>query len=224
MEGLKKLGDPNEFARRYDEQEIDEIIYLDAVASLYGRNSLRDMVSDATRDVFTPLTVGGGIRSVDDALSLFRSGADKVAVNTAIHERPDLINELSSKFGAQSVVAQIDAKKDGDRWRCWYDGGRQPSERYADDWARECVDRGAGEILLTSIDREGTATGLDTDLIESIQVPVPVIASGGVGSAEDVLRGFEKTDAVAMAHVLHYEILTLADLRNYLKQNGVPVR
>ncbi|MEL0097746.1 MAG: imidazole glycerol phosphate synthase cyclase subunit, partial [Planctomycetaceae bacterium] len=208
LEGLRKLGDPQDFARRYYEAGIDELIYMDVVASLYGRNNLIEVVRHTAENVFIPITVGGGIRSVDDARMLLRSGADKIAVNTAAITNPDLIEELASAFGAQCVVLSVEAIRQADgRWEAHTDNGREKTGRDVVEWVQEAVGRGAGEILLTSVDREGTQSGCDLDLANSVSgaVNIPVILSGGVGGpnhfTEAVIDG--GVDAVAVAHVLH---------------------
>ena len=229
FEGLRKLGDPNLFARRYYEAGIDEIIYMDIVASLYQRNSLLDIVSRTCRDIFVPLTVGGGIRSLDDATAALRAGADKVAVNTAAIANPALITDIARRFGSQCVVASIEAKqRPGGGWEAYTDNGRQPTGRDAVAWARELVKLGCGEILLTSVDREGTRKGFDVDLVRAIsgEVSVPVIASGGLGAAShlvDVVRD-GKADAVAVADALHYNRIALKDLRGALLAANIDTR
>ncbi len=186
LEGLRKVGDPNELARKYYEEGIDEIIYMDSVASLYGRNSLLEIVRRATEEVFIPITVGGGIRSIEDTREVLRAGADKIAINTAAIKRPALVREISQKFGSQCMVLSIEAKKVGEsRWEAYCDNGREKTGQDAVEWACRGYELGAGEILLTSVDQEGTAKGFDCELIRSIvgRVPIPVIASGGMGTA-----------------------------------------
>lgn len=223
LEGRRKLGDPNEFARRYDTSGIDEILYLDAVASLYGRNSLGELVAHTTDDIFTPVTVGGGVRSVVDARELLLAGADKIAVNTAAHQCPSLINDLATKFGSQCVVIQIDAKAGS----CRVDGGRQETGRSAVDWAEEAVGQGAGEILLTSIDREGTKTGFDLALIEDVarRVTVPVVASGGFGRPVHAVDAAQAgASGIAISGALHYNRVELDEIRDALDGAGIAVR
>lgn len=229
LEGLRVVGNPHAFALDYYRQGIDEILYMDAVASLYRRNSLHHVIEATAKDIFIPLTVGGGVRSVADAEALLRCGADKVAINTAALERPALVSEIAHRFGSQCMVAQIDAKKVGPgRWESYSDGGREHSGRDVLEWARQLVDLGAGEILLTSIDREGTRKGFETDLIRTVAeaVPVPVIASGGMGKAEDIVGAVHagKADAVAAAHVLHYRTCDVAGIRKVAQEAGVAVR
>jgi cyclase len=227
MEGLKVVGDPNEYARKYNVQGIDEIIFIDTVASLYGRNALDQLVSDTSQDVFCPLTVGGGIRSTEDATRLFNAGADKIAVNTQALKTPEFLTELAEKFGSQAVVLQIDAKRVGSKYVCWTDGGREPADIGVLQWAKKVERLGAGEILLTSIDNEGTRKGFNTKLIRDIatQVSLPVVASGGMGAEEHAITAFASgADAIAMAHVLHYDTVKLNDIRKYVKAAGFPVR
>jgi cyclase len=228
LEGLRVLGDPQEFARRYYEQGADELIYIDIVASLYGRSKLTEIVRRAAHDVFVPMTVGGGIRSVDDVRDLLRAGADKVAINTAGVRRPELISEVSRRFGSQAMVLSIEAKQQAPgRWEVYTDCGRERSGVDAVEWAHRGVELGAGEILVTSIDREGTRKGFDTELVQAIAraVEVPVIASGGYGApahlGEVVAAG---ADAVAVADALHYQRTTLPELRQAARQQSIAVR
>jgi cyclase len=229
LEGLRVIGDPQTYARRYYEQGADELLYVDVVASLYGRNSLHDIVSRAARDLFVPLTVTGGIRSVEDVHKLLRSGADKIGINTAAIKRPELIREVAQKFGSQCMVLSIEAKKVGPgRWEAYTDNGREKTGRDVVEWARRGVELGAGEVLLTAVDREGTREGFDVELIAAVSAAVscPLIASGGMGSPGDVapavLEGH--ADAVAMADILHYGRSTIADIRQAARTAGLDVR
>ncbi len=233
LEGLRKLGDPHAFARRYYDQGIDEICYIDIVASLYERNSLLDLIRETTADVFIPITVGGGLRSVDDVRKALRAGADKVAINTAAIRRPDLISEVARTFGSQCMVVSIQAKRSAapgiqSGWEAYFDNGRERSGLDAVDWARRVVDLGAGEILLTSVDQEGSGKGFDLELTRRVSsaVPIPVIAGGGMGTLDHldrvVMEGL--ADAVAMAHVLHYGILTVPQIRAACAERGIHVR
>lgn len=229
LEGLRKIGDPNQFARRYYEDGADEILYMDIVASLYERNSLTDIVERATRDVFVPMTVGGGVRSLADARQLLRSGADKVAVNTAAVRRPELVTEIARTFGSQCMVLSIEAKSAGPgRWEAYTDNGREHTGRDVVDWARQAVAMGAGEILLTAVDQEGTRKGFDIALVKAVSgaVDVPVIASGGMGTVAHLLEVVRDggADAVAMADVLHYDRMTLAEIRRACREAGLAVR
>ncbi len=229
LEGLRVIGDPQAFARRYYEQGADELLYVDVVASLFGRNSLHDIVSRAAQDVFVPLTVTGGIRSVDDVKAMLRAGADKIGINTAATKRPELIREVARKFGSQCMVLSIEAKRVGEgRWEAYTDNGRERTGLDVVEWAQRGVELGAGEILVTSVDQEGTREGFDTNLLSAVTraVPVPVIASGGMGRAADVgaaaLTG--GADAVAMADILHYGRGTLDEIRSAARAAGLQVR
>lgn len=229
LEGLRIIGSPAEHALRYYLQGADELLYVDCVASLYGRNNLSDIVQSAARNVFIPLTVGGGIRSRDDVRHLLRCGADKVAVNTAAMAQPNLISEIAREFGSQCMVLSIQAKQIAPgRWEAYTDNGRERTGVDVVEWAKKGVLLGAGEILLTSIDREGTRKGFDIDLVRTVadEVKVPVVASGGMGSAQDaeevVLDGH--ADAIAMADLLHYGRATLGNIRLHLKSAGLKVR
>jgi cyclase len=229
LEGLRVIGDPQVHARRYYEQGADELIYIDIVASLYGRSKLTEIVRRAAHDVFVPMTVGGGIRNLDDVRDLLRAGADKVAINTAAVRRPELITEVARRFGSQCMVLSIEAKQQGaGHWEVYTDCGRERSGVDAIEWAQRAVRLGAGEILVTSIDREGTRKGFDVALTRAIAtaVTVPVIASGGYGEsrhlAEAVHEG--RADALAFADALHYGRTTIDDLRRHAREAGVPVR
>jgi cyclase len=229
LEGLRVVGDPQVFARRYYEQGADELIYMDIVASLYGRNSLKDIVSRTARDVFIPLTVGGGVRSVDDVRELLRAGADKVAINTAAVTRPELITDVARTFGSQCMVLSIEAKKLGEgRWEVFTDNGRERTGKGVVEWAKRATELGAGEIMVTSVDQEGTRKGFDVELVRAVTdaTTVPVIASGGMGTVEHLIdvcrRGH--ADAVAIADVLHYERIPLPAIRERAREAGLNVR
>ncbi len=226
LEGLRVIGDPQDYARRYYEQGADELVYMDIVASLYERNSLHDIVRKAAHDIFVPLTVGGGIRSVDDVRQILRAGADKVAINTAAVVRPELVKDVARMFGSQCMVLSIEAKQQGpDQWEVYTDNGRERTGLDVVAWARQGVELGAGEILLTSVDREGTSKGFDIRLVRAVSavVPVPVIASGGMGTAQHAIDVVQDglADAVAMANVLHYNRATVGGVRESLRQAGV---
>jgi cyclase len=230
LEGVRRVGDPHEYAVRYASEGIDELLYVDCVASLYGRNGLAELVERVACEVFTPITVAGGIRSVEDAHRIISgAGADKVAVNTAAVKRPELLTEIARKFGSQAVVLQIDAKRKGDGWEAYCEGGRQPTRRDAIEWAKEGIERGAGEILLTSIDQEGTRKGADSLLVAAVvgqsSVTVPVVYSGGLGSrAHAVAAVLSGASAVASAHVLHYRLSTVSEIKQAMSEAGVPTR
>jgi cyclase len=229
LEGVRQLGSPEVFAEDYYRQHIDEILYMDVVASLYNRNSLREIVAWTSERVFVPLTVGGGIRTVEDAISLFKSGADKVAVNTAALRRPELISEIANATGSQSIVLSIEAKSIGtDRWEAFMENGREKSGCDVIDWARQGERLGAGEILLTSVDNEGTRRGCDLALLNAVSsaVNIPVIYSGGVGKPGDVVDAIKVggASAVAMADILHYKRYSLEDVHQAVRSAGFKVR
>lgn len=228
LEGLRVIGAPDEFAKRYYEQGADELIYMDIVASLYGRSNLIDIVKRTANDVFVPMTVGGGVRTVEDVGNLLRAGADKIAINTAAVRRPELITEVARKFGSQCMVLSIEAKRHGkDRWEIYTDCGREKSGLDALEWVAKGVSLGAGEILVTSIDQEGTRKGFDIELTLAISkiVNVPVIVSGGYGQVEHLDEVVHAgADAVAVADALHYGRTTIPDLRRYATGQGFIVR
>ena len=228
FEGLRKLGDPHEFALRYYQDGIDEIYYEDIVASLYERNSLLHIVEETTRNIFVPVTVGGGLRTIQDVSAALHSGADKVAVNTAAVKRPEFISEIADRFGSQCMVLSIQAKQSGNSWEVYYDNGREPSGIDVIEWASEGQRLGAGEIILTSVDREGTGEGFDLRLKKAVtaEVSIPVIASGGMGETQHLLDVVSTggADAVAMAHALHYGKCQLSDLRRRCDLEGIRVR
>jgi cyclase len=229
LEGLRVVGDPQEYARRYYEQGADELIYMDIVASLYGRSKLTDIVRRAAHDVFVPMTVGGGVRNIDDVRDLLRAGADKVAINTAAVRRPELITEVARRFGSQCMVLSVEAKRQSaGKWEVYTDCGRERSGIDALEWARRGVELGAGEILVTSIDREGTRSGFDVELTRSIatHVRVPVIASGGYGEPSHLLEVVQigSADAVAFADALHYGRTAISELREHAQRAGINVR
>ena len=229
LEGLRVIGAPNDFARRYYAQGADELIYIDCVASLYGRNSLGDIVQRAAQDVFIPMTVGGGVRTVDDATHLLRCGADKVAVNTAAVANPQLISDIARRFGSQCMVLSVEAKRIGPgRWEAFTDNGREDTGLDVITWIKRGVALGAGEVLLTSVDKEGTRKGFDVELVSAVtsEVSVPVIASGGMGNTDHLLDVVQRgqADAVAMADILHYGRASFADIRRATHDAGIPVR
>ena len=216
LEGIKVVGKPDEKAQAYYEQGADELLYIDVVASLYGRNNLLDIVKKTASTIFIPLTVGGGIRSIEDIRNFLRAGADKVAINTEVVKNPSLITESAKLFGTQCIVISIEAQKTGDsKWEVLTENGREKSGLDVLEWAKKVADLGAGEILLTSIDREGTEKGYELDLIHNIStsVPIPVIACGGAGCEKDIIDAVidGKADAVSMASILHYEKITIRE-------------
>lgn len=228
LEGLRVIGDPAEHAARYVAQGADEIHYQDIVASLYNRNSIADLVRATAERIFVPLTVGGGVRSVADIRALLRAGADKVCINTAAVHRPEFIREAASTFGSQCVVVAIEAIRQAPgRWEAFTDNGREHTGLDARDWARRAVELGAGEILLTSVDREGTAKGMDLDFIRTVgaDLPVPVVAHGGAGDPAHLPAAAALgVDAIAVAHLLHYGKATVGQLKQALADAGHLVR
>jgi cyclase len=228
---LRDAGDPVELAARYNEQGADELVFLDITASSDDRDTMVDVVARTAREVFIPLTVGGGIRSVDDARRILHAGADKVSVNTAAVRRPELISELSEEFGAQAVVLAIDARRrtpGHGGWNVFTRGGRHDEGIDAVKWARRGEELGAGEILLTSMDTDGVQTGFDLWLTRAVReaTRIPVIASGGAGKPEDFYAVLEvvKADAALAASIFHYGTYTVDDLKQYLARKGVPIR
>ena len=225
---LRDLGDPVTLASRYERDGADEIVFLDISASSEERSTLLDTVRATAERLFVPLTVGGGIRTADDVAAALRAGADKVSLNTTAVERPEVITAAAERFGTQCVVVSIDAARDGSAWRVFTRGGHTPTGLDAIAWARDAVERGAGELLVTSIDRDGVRTGYDLELTRAIAaaVSVPVIASGGAGSAADVVEAFTEGQASAalVAGILHDGLTTVTDLKKAMAQAGIPTR
>jgi cyclase len=229
---IRDAGDPVEVARRYDEQGADEITFLDITASSDDRDTIVHVVEDVASQVFIPLTVGGGIRNVDDVRRMLNAGADKVAINTAAVSSPEFVKQAADHFGSQCIVVAIDAKQvaDGEnpRWEIFTHGGRKPTGIDAIEWARKMADYGAGEILLTSMDRDGTRDGFDLALTRAIcdAVPIPVIASGGVGNLDHLVEGVKQghADAVLAASIFHFGEYTIGDAKEYMKQHDIEVR
>ncbi|RSL35055.1 imidazole glycerol phosphate synthase subunit HisF [Salibacterium salarium] len=228
--GLRDAGDPVELSTFYDEQGADELVFLDISASHEGRKTMVEVVKEVAGTLAIPFTVGGGIHSVDDMRTILRAGADKVSLNTAAVKRPELIREGADYFGVQCMVVAIDAKYDDElgSWRIYTHGGRTPTDWEVTDWAKEVVRRGAGEILLTSMDQDGAKNGFDMGLTETVNnaVSVPVIASGGAGAKEDFVDVFEKTraDAALAASIFHYKETSVEEVKKYLWEKGVRVR
>jgi cyclase len=225
---LVDAGDPVELAARYDAEGADEVVFLDITASADARDTMVEVARRTAEEVFIPFTVGGGVRTVDDARRLLRAGADKVGVNTAAVNRPEIVSELSREFGAQCVVVAIDARRRTDGFEVYTHGGRTPTGRDAIAWAVECEQRGAGEILLTSMDRDGTRDGYDLELTRAVvdAVGVPVIASGGVGTLDHLVEGAQAggADAVLAASIFHFAEHTVREAKDHLAAHGVPVR
>ncbi len=229
LEGLRIIGDPNEFALKYYRDGADELIYIDAVASLYGRNNLLDIVEKAAQDVFIPITVGGGIKKIEDAINLLKAGADKIAVNTGAILRPELISELANHLGSQSVVVSIQAIKDNrNNWMAFTDNGREPTGMDVVLWAQRASELGAGEILITSVDQEGTEKGFDTKLISQITtgLEIPVIASGGFGNVQDLIDvvKISNADAIAVSSAFHYGRAKIKDVKELASSSNISMR
>ncbi|MDR0315152.1 MAG: imidazole glycerol phosphate synthase subunit HisF [Oscillospiraceae bacterium] len=225
---LRDAGDPVDCAIAYNEKGADELVLLDITATHEGRGTMIDVVSKVAKSIFIPFTVGGGIKSLDDFTDILRAGADKVSVNTAAVKNPDLIDNAAKKFGSQCVVCAIDAKKKGTSWEVYLNGGRIPTGIDAVQWACEAYNRGAGEILLTSMDCDGQKQGYDTQLTKAVSdsVGIPVIASGGAGTMEDFYDAFAQghADAVLAASLFHFNEIGIKELKKYLKNKGVSVR
>jgi cyclase len=226
--GLRNAGDPAELARRYNAEGIDELVILDVTATLEARRALADTIRAVSRELFIPLTVGGGIRSLDDAAAAIEAGADKVSLNSAALTNPELVTQLAQRYGSQAVVVAIDAKREADRWRVYARSGSAATPRDAVEWAREAETRGAGEILLTSMDRDGTRSGFDCDLTAAVSaaVSIPVIASGGAGTFEHFADVFTRgaADAALAASVFHFSEHAVDDLKRYLAAQRIPIR
>ena len=229
LEGLRIVGDPIEFASKYYLEGVDEILFMDSVASLYGRNHLADIIRVTAHDVFVPITVGGGIRSVADAKDVLNSGADKIAVNSAAVARPELIKEIAESFGSQAMVLSVEAKRtQNNQWEVYTDNGREKSGLLVTEWVEQAQSLGAGEVLITSVDKEGTCRGFDVALMKQVSstVSLPVIASGGMGKLSDLDELIEASDisAVAIANTLHYEKNSIPEIKKQIASLGVKVR
>jgi cyclase len=228
FEGLRQAGDPAALAKRYNREGIDEVVVLDVTATIEGRRAFADTIRAVSSELFIPLTVGGGIRSEADAAAAIDAGADKVGVNSAALADPPLLTRLAAKYGSQAVVVAIDAKRDGDRFRVFARSGSASTNRDAVEWAKEAESRGAGEILLTSIDRDGTRAGFECELTAAVStaVSIPVIASGGAGTFDHFAQVFTagRADAALAASVFHFSEHAVADLKRHLRERGIPVR
>lgn len=229
LEGLRKIGDPNELAKKYYDQGIDEIVFMDGVASLYGRNNLFHIIEKACKEVFIPITIGGGIRSVDDIGKALKAGADKIALNTQAVKHPEIVREASRIFGSQCIVGSIEAKHKGNgKWEAYMDNGREPSNLDVVEWCKKLEDLGAGELLITSIDQEGTKKGFDTELIQRISdlVSIPVIASGGGGKIEHLsdLSTQTNVSGIAIASMIHYNLFTVPEIKQQLNTHQILFR
>lgn len=225
---IKDAGDPVEIAAIYDKAGADELVFLDITASSDARNIMLDVVKRVAEQVFIPFTVGGGIRSVEDFKEILRAGADKISINSQALKRPQLISEAACKFGSQCVVVAIDAKRrvDGTGWDVFVNGGRINTGKDAVKWAIEAERHGAGEILLTSMDRDGTKIGYDIELLKTISknINIPVIASGGAGTMEHFYEALEVADAALAASLFHYKEIEICNLKKYLREKGIPIR
>ena len=229
LEGLRKVGYPNEMALKYYEEGVDEIIFMDAVASYYDRNNLSKIIDIATNNIFVPITVGGGVRKISDIRTLLNIGADKVAINTAAVKNPFFLKEASQTYGSQCIVSSIEAKKmKNEKWCVYYDNGREATNIDVIDWAKKVQKMGAGEILITSIDQEGTKKGFDYELNKSVaeSVSIPVISSGGASSASDIIKLFNdsEVEGVALASILHFNIFSIKTIKDNLKENNIKIR
>lgn len=225
---LQDAGDPVEIAKNYNEQGADEITFLDITASSDNRDLILDIIELVAKQIFIPLTVGGGVRSVNDVRRLLNAGADKVSINTSAILNPELVKESSARFGSQCIVVAIDAKRVDDHWEVFTHGGRNKTGLDALEWAKKMVDYGAGELLLTSMDRDGTKSGFDLELTQQISdaVEVPIIASGGVGNLKHLVDGVKlgKADAVLAASIFHFGEFSIKDAKEFMKNNNVEVR
>jgi len=220
LEGQRRIGDPIALVQKYYAQAVDEILLIDSVASLYGRSNLFHTISEACKTVFVPITMGGGIRSIDDVELALAAGADKVAVNTAVVKEPAFAERITSVYGSQCLVASIEAKRKGQSWEVYISNGREPTGRDVIEWAKELEQRGAGEILVTSLDQEGTQRGFDIELCAAVEaaVRIPVVASGGAGKLQHLQQLAARTDlqGVVIASLLHYDKATVPEIRSAL--------
>jgi cyclase len=227
LEGLRKVGDPNELAKKYYHQGVDELIFMDAVASYYDRNSSSHIIEKACEDIFIPITVGGGLRNLNDIQQALNSGADKVAINTQAHREPLFIKEASKEFGSQCIVGSVVAKKiSSKKWECYIENGREPTGVDVMEWIKKLQELGIGELMITSVDQEGTKRGFDIELCEEIAniSKVPVIISGGAGSNHDIVQISKyNIDGVAIASLLHYDLTNIKDIKDELLKNNLEV-
>lgn len=228
FEGLRDAGDPVELARRYSEEGADELVFLDITATLEKRKTLVELVRKIAAEINIPFTVGGGIKSVDEIEELLKAGADKVSLNSSIVKNPDLINKASAAFGAQAIVAAVDAKKNGDSWNVYIKGGTEDTGIDALKWMEEVEQRGAGEILLTSMDRDGTKAGFDVELLQKVNqiVRIPVIASGGAGTIQHCIDAVKlaNADAVLAASIFHFKEIEISELKKQMQDAGIEMR
>jgi cyclase len=228
FEGLRDAGDPVELAKRYSEEGADELVFLDITATLEKRKTLVDLVKRIAAEINIPFTVGGGIKTVDEIEELLKSGADKVSLNSSIVKNPELITKASAAFGAQAIVAAVDAKRNGESWNVYVKGGTQDTGLDAIEWMQEVEKRGAGEILLTSMDRDGTKNGFDIDILAKINslVNIPVIASGGAGTIQHCIDAIKEgnADAVLAASIFHFKEIEIRELKAQMQSSNIEVR
>jgi len=228
LEGLRKIGKPNKMSKKYYEEGIDEIIFLDAVASLYERNSLIQILKQASKETFIPITIGGGIKTIKDIKDALSAGADKVAINTQAVKNIDFIRQAVEIFGSQAIVGSVVARRHRYRWEAFVDNAKHRTHKDALDWAKELEQAGAGEIMITSIDNDGRQNGFDTDLVDALskRTNIPIIVSGGAGSSNDIVKLCKNSncDAVAVASLIHYGIENISDIKANLKRNNIGVR
>ena len=228
LEGLRKIGDPLQLVSKYYKGGIDEILFMDAVASLYQRNNLFGIIAEAIKEIFVPITIGGGIRKMDDIEKALKSGADKISINTQAVKNPNFIKEASLFYGSQSIVGSIEAKRKNNSWEVYIENGRQETGINVIEWAKQLESLGIGELILTSIDQEGTQRGFDLNLIETISknISIPIIVSGGAGSVKDMIELSKNYDisGIAIASLLHYNKYQLKDIKAELLENKINVR
>ena len=227
LEGVRQVGEPKFLAEKYYKQGVDEILYMDVVASLYERNTITKFIKQAAENIFVPLTVGGGIRNMQDIRNVLNNGADKVAINTAAIKNKELIKKASQEIGSQSIIVSIEAKKKGkETWEAYYDNGREKSGLDVIKWAKEAEQLGAGELLVTSVDTEGLRKGMDLGLLERLRkiISIPIIFSGGVGKKEHIIEASQYADGIALASILHYEKYQIDEIKQLLKKDKINIR
>tara|TARA_Y100001935_G_C17287718_1_gene501387 strand:- start:552 stop:1304 length:753 start_codon:yes stop_codon:yes gene_type:complete len=229
LEGLRKIGPPNKYAIKYYKDSADELLFMDLVATLYGRNNLHKIIYEASKNIFIPLTVGGGIRSIDDAIKCLKSGADKIAVNTAAIENPNLIKDLAERLGSSTVVLSVEAKKISNDWYAFTRSGRENSGRKINDWIKQASFLGVGEICITSVDNEGTFKGIDTELLKKISklnIKQPIVLSGGIGSHDDIIEINRSINlsGICIAGLFHYEKSSIKKIKKSLMEKNLNIR
>jgi cyclase len=227
MEGLRRIGDPNDFATKYYNEGIDEILLIDAVASLYNRNLLEKVIEEITSNIYCPITVGGGVRSIEDAKNLFKHGADKIAINSCLFENPILLNQLVSEFGSEAIVLSIEAKKLNDKYYAYFNSGKDDSGIELNSWIDKCLNSSPGQILLTSVDKDGIRNGYDLDLLNYINDPcISLIASGGIGNLDHIEKtlSFDFVSAIAIGSAFHYKKLEIKSVKDQIRKMDFDVR